>query len=28
VRPPEGRILTAAEMFQIGFGLQLLERLD
>lgn len=28
VRPPEGRILTVAEMFQIGFGLQLLERLD
>ena len=22
VRPPEGRILTAAEMFQIGFGLK------
>lgn len=28
IRPEEGRILTAAEMFQIGFGLQLMERLD
>ena len=28
IRPEEGRILTAAEMFQVGFGLQLMERLD
>ena len=28
IRAEEGRILTAAEMFQIGFSLQLLERLD
>lgn len=27
MRPAEGRILTAEEMSQIGFGLQLLERL-
>lgn len=28
VRPPEGQVLTAEQMFQIGFGLQLMERLD
>ena len=28
IRPEEGRILTAAEMFQVGFGLQLMDRLD
>ena len=28
IRPEEGRILSASEMFQIGFVLQLMERLE
>lgn len=28
VRPPEGKILTAEEMLQVGFSLQLLQRLE
>lgn len=28
VRPPEGQILTTEEMLKIGFGLQLLQRLE